>query len=68
MGTVNQDLWSVTKTVIRGKEIAMNIYIRKDIKQITKANLSELGEKRQMKPRIHWKKEKYEWKSINKNP
>ena len=53
MGTVNQDLWSMTKAVIRGKEIAMNIYIRKDLKQITKANLSELGEKRQMKPRIH---------------
>ena len=53
METVNQDLWSVTKTVIRGKETAINAYIRKDLKQITTANLSELGKKRQMKPKIH---------------
>lgn len=30
METVNQDLWSVTEIVIRGKETAINAYIRKE--------------------------------------
>lgn len=56
--------------MIRGKETAINAYIRKEERSKTKspkANLREL-KKGQMKPRIHWKNEKYEWKSINKNP
>ena len=51
-----QNLWDAVKTVLRGKFIAMQACLRKQISQISNPNLKEL-EKEQTKPKVSRRKE-----------
>lgn len=65
-----QNLWNSAKAVLKGKQIAIQVYLKKQgisqINNLTLHYLKELEKEEQTKPKVGRKKEVTIWVKINK--